>query len=315
MKNERILITGAGGMVGSRMVEIFYNNKYDFLGTYFKPTVDISELPVSLTMLDVTDKEAVNKIISNYKPTIIFHLAAQSFPTVSWKEPIETMTVNVNGTINIFEAVKNNSLNTMVVVACSSAEYGAAISDKDFETGISEDTPLLPLHTYGVSKVAQDLISYQYYKNFGIKCIRARIFNTTGIRKTGDCSSDFIRRIVDIERKNINTLKVGNLNTIRAIMDVDDLINALCLLAKHGIPGEAYNISSETKYSIKDIIELLKKITGQNYILKKDINLLRPADEKFYFGSNNKLKKDTNWKQSITLEETLTKMLEYWRKK
>jgi GDP-4-dehydro-6-deoxy-D-mannose reductase len=103
----------------------------------------------------------------------------------------------MNGTVNVFEAVKkirqtDKSYDPLVVVACSSAEYGASLTPEN--SPVNEDTPLLPLHPYGVSKVGQDLLSFQYWMNFKIRCIRVRIFNTTGARKTNDVTSDFVQR-------------------------------------------------------------------------------------------------------------------------
>ena len=104
----RILVTGAGGMVGSHMVELLYNQGHCVLGTYYKPTTDISELDANIQMkeCDVRYYQAVQRIISEFQPEYIFHLAAQSYPTVSWTHPQATMETNINGTINIFEAVK-----------------------------------------------------------------------------------------------------------------------------------------------------------------------------------------------------------------
>src|SRR6202000_1553997 len=116
----------------------------------------------------------------------------------------------------------------VVIVACSSAQYGLSMTED--KVPLPEDTPMLPLHPYGVSKVAQDLLTFQYYQNDRIRGIRARIFNTTGPRKTNDVISDWARHVVRIERGKERALRVGNLNTRRAILDVNDLIEALFML-------------------------------------------------------------------------------------
>lgn len=242
-----VLVTGAGGMVGSHLCEYYLSKGVNIVGTYYKPTIDINEIRNKVNMLecDVRDFDTLATIIGKYKPRKIFHLAAQSFPTVSWEKPQETMDINVIGTINVFEAIKSirkNYINydPIVIVACSSAEYGASL--KPDNVPIKEETPLLPLHPYGVSKVAQDLLSYQYFLNDKIKAIRARIFNTTGPRKINDVVSDFTRRAVEIEVGLSDKMRVGNLETKRAIIDVRDLISALDLLSEKGKYGEVYNI-------------------------------------------------------------------------
>jgi len=319
-----ILVTGAGGMVGSHMVELFYERGENVIGTYYKPTTDIKELPRGIKMIecDVRYVSHVEKIIMDYQPEQIYHLAAQSYPTVSWDRPYETIDTNVNGTVAVFESVKkvreikNPSYDPMVVVACSSAEYGETLNKLEGkEVFVKETAELLPLHPYGVSKVGQDLLSFQYYMNDGIRCIRARIFNSTGTRKVNDVTSDFTYRAIEAERTGVYELRVGNLETRRAIMDQRDLVNALILLAEKGTPGDVYNISSEHIYQMKDIVSMIEEQIGHAFKLNVDPALLRPTDEKIIVGDVTKLKQDTGWKQSIPMEQTIADMLEYWRNK
>ncbi len=317
-----ILVTGAGGMVGSHMVELLNEKGENVIGTYYKPTTNIKELPEQIKMLecDVRYAPSVEKILLEYQPEQIYHLAAQSYPTVSWERPYETIDTNINGTIAVFEAVKkvklfkNPEYDPVIVVACSSAEYGETLNQLEGdEIYVRETAELKPLHPYGVSKVGQDLIAFQYYMNDHIRCIRARIFNSTGTRKVNDVTSDFTYRAVRAERSGIYELRTGNLETRRAIMDQRDLVNALMLLAKKGTPGEAYNISSEHIYKMSDIVEMIEKQIGHSLKINVDAALLRPTDEKVIVGDVSKLKRDTGWKQEISMEQTIADMLQYWR--
>ena len=317
----KVLVTGAGGMVGSHMVELLHSQGHDVLGTYYKPTTDITELDSAISMMecDVRYYASVQKIIADFKPDQIFHLAAQSYPTVSWVRPQETMDTNINGTVNIFEAVKSvrvldGRYDPMVVVACSSAEYGQTLNEIE-DPYVVETAQLKPLHPYGVSKVGQDLLSFQYFMNDHIRCIRVRIFNSTGTRKVNDVTSDFTKRAVLAERSGVYTLRVGNLETKRAIMDQRDLVNGLLLLAEKGIPGEVYNISSEYCYQMKDIVTMIEEQIGHKFELVVDSKLLRPTDERIIIGNIDKLKRDTGWKQQIPMKQTVADMLDYWRKK
>ena len=317
------LVTGAGGMVGSHMVELLHSQSKNVIGTYYKPTTDITELPPEIKMIecDIRYPENIKRIIFEYMPEQIYHLAAQSYPTVSWDKPFETIDTNVNGTAAVFEAVKEvrarvlPDYDPMVIVACSSAEYGETLNRLEGEEiYVREDAPLLPLHPYGVSKVGQDLLSFQYYMNDHIRCIRARIFNSTGTRKVQDVTSDFTRRAVLAERSGNHMLKVGNLESYRAIMDQRDLIAALILLAEKGKAGEVYNISSEHVYQMKDIVAMIEKQLGFRFEIKVDPALLRPTDERVIVGDITKLKRDTGWSQKIPMKQTIQDMLEYWRK-
>jgi len=316
------LVTGAGGMVGSHMAELLHNQGKSVVGTYYKPTVNIKELSSEIRMIecDVRYPQNVEKIIMEHQPEHIYHLAAQSYPTVSWEKPYETMEININGTIAVYEAIKkvrkllNCGYDPIVVVACSSAEYGETLNQmKGKDVYVKESAGLQPLHPYGVSKVGQDLISFQYFVNDHIRCIRARIFNSTGTRKVNDVTSDFTYRAVLAERSGNYRLRVGNLNTRRAIMDQRDLVAALMLLAEKGRSGEVYNISSEHIYQMSDIVTMIEKQIGHKLELCVDPELLRPTDEEIIVGDVTKLKADTGWHQKIPMEQTIGDMLAYWR--
>jgi GDP-4-dehydro-6-deoxy-D-mannose reductase len=321
MPPETILITGACGMVGSHLGEYFAaQGNALVIGTRFHPTIDTSEVEAHIRYIDcdIRDAAMVQQIITQYLPNRIFHLAAQSYPTVSWEKPVETMDTNVNGTIHVFESIKHCRLhhsdyNPVVVVACSSAEYGSSLTPEN--TPVHEDTALLPLHPYGVSKVAQDLLTYQYFMNDGIRGIRARIFNTTGVRKINDVVSDFTRKAVLIERGQLNEFKTGNLSTRRSIADVRDLVQALVLLSEKGKAGEVYNISGQQVYEIREIIDCIRQLTGLQFEPVTDPSLMRSTDEPVIFGDSSRLIADTGWQQHIPLQQTIADMLAYWRKK
>lgn len=317
----KVLVTGAGGMVGSHMVELLHGQGHDVLGTYYKPTTDITELDPAIKMeeCDVRYYQAVLRVIMQFQPEQIYHLAAQSYPTVSWSHPEATMETNINGTINIYEAIKavrmvRPDYDPMVVVACSSAEYGQTLNELE-DPYVEETAELKPLHPYGVSKVGQDLLSFQYFMNNHIRCIRVRIFNSTGTRKVNDVTSDFTKRAVLAEKSGVYELQVGNLETRRAIMDQRDLINGLMLLAEKGRAGEVYNLSSERCYQMRDIVTMIEEQIGHKFKIKVDPKLLRPTDEKIIIGNVEKLKRDTGWSQQIDMEQTIADMLDYWRRK
>ena len=236
----KVLVTGAGGMVGSHMVELLYKRGDEVVGIWHKNKKNIEQitLPIKFVQCDLRYAQGIDELIMDFMPEQIYHLAAQSYPTVSWVSPTETIDVNINSTINIYEAIKkarkykDNKYNPIVVVACSSAEYGETLNQMQGlgEVYVKETAQLQPLHPYGVSKVGQDLISFQYFMNDHIRCIRARIFNSTGTRKVNDVTSDFTKRAVEAEKTSNWELKVGNLDTKRAIMDQRDLVKGLMLI-------------------------------------------------------------------------------------
>lgn len=320
-----VLVTGAGGMVGSHMVELLYERGDNVIGIWHKNKKNIEQVtaPVKFVQCDLRYAQGIDEIIMDNLPEQIYHLAAQSYPTVSWVSPSETINVNIDSTINIYEAIKKArkyikpDYDPMVVVACSSAEYGETLNQLEGvgEVYVKETAQLQPLHPYGVSKVGQDLISFQYFMNDHIRCIRARIFNSTGTRKVNDVTSDFTFRAVQAERTGVYELRVGNLETQRAIMDQRDLVKALMLLAEKGKAGDVYNISSEHVYRMSDIVSMIEEQIGHKLEIKVDPKLIRPTDEKIIVGDVTKIKKDTGWKQDIPMKQTIADMLDYWRSK
>ena len=309
-----ILILGATGFVGSYLMDQYTAARQNVIGTDYLATVDGRDWAThfkDIQRCDIRYREQIEMVLAKSKPDIIYYLSAQSFPALSWISPNETLETNIIGTANLFEAVKKSDLNPTIVVACSSAEYGEVDAEN---IPVRENHPLRPLHPYGVSKAATEMLALQYFYNYGMKPVCARIFNTTGARKKGDVCADFTFRAVQIEKGIIDpVLKVGNLDVFRAITDVRDLTNALRLLAEKGTPGEVYNISGEKAYQINEIVQIIKDNLRTRFEVQQIAELLRPSDEKIIFGDSTKLKSATGWKQQVSLETTVIDMLDYWR--
>lgn len=302
-------------MMGSHLAERLLGEDVQLIATFHQPTIDMETVDpgVAFEELDVLDREAVFALIEQRKPQEIYHLAAQSLPTVSWTDPWRTLRVNGEGTVNIFEAIlharkADASYHPMTVIACSSAEYGASLLPE--RVPISEDAPLLPLHPYGVSKVAQDLLGHQYHYNHQLRCIRARIFNCTGPRKRNDVASDFARGIVRALNTG-GTLQHGNLETERAIIDVRDMVDALISLARQGAAGEAYNVCADRAYRMSELLDMYFELAGQRVATEVNPSLLRFSDEPIIFGDTTKIRADTSWRPRIELKQTLADMLDF----
>jgi GDP-4-dehydro-6-deoxy-D-mannose reductase len=311
----KVWINGCGGMMGSHLAEMLKAAGHEVCATYYKPTVDASDL-IGLQMeeVDIRDWCSVYDSIARFKPDAVFHLAAQSYPAVSWQRPVETLETNVIGTTNVLEAVRRVGADTRVIVAGSSAEYGTLDASR---VPVTEAEPLLPLHPYGVSKVATDLLAYQYWANFKVDAIRVRIFNCTGPRKTGDAVSDFVRRTVWLERhEDEHAIRVGNLTTRRTLVDVRDLNRGLLLLLEHGASGDVYNLGGPTAYAMSEVLAaILRRSTRPDIETTVDATLLRPTDEPIIWADCTKLKRATAWEPLLPLEQTISDMLAYWRAK
>lgn len=120
----KVWITGAGGMMGSHLAEMLLAAGHDVYATYCRPTIDPSDLQFNGAEVDITDWCSVYDSIATFRPDAVFHLAAQSYPAVSWARPVETLTTNMVGTAIVFEALRRVRPHAKIIVAGSSAEYG-----------------------------------------------------------------------------------------------------------------------------------------------------------------------------------------------
>lgn len=307
-----VLITGAAGFIGSYLARYAASQGHSVLGIDRKEPED-DVFKGNFERADVCNASRVFAMMSLFKPHRVFHLAAQSYPTVSMICPFETMEINAGGTINVFEGIRAAGINPVVVVACSSAEYGVVAPE---DLPVQEGHTLRPLHPYGVSKVAQDLLAAQYFANYAIPSVRIRIFNTTGPGKCNDVCSDFTKRAIEIELGLIEPpMMVGNLTTRRAIIDVRDMVRGLWLASERGEYGEVYNIGNHEIYSGNELLEAIKRRITVPLSVKEDLSLLRTCDEKVIAGDTTKFQKRTGWKPEISLGQTIEDMLDWWRKR
>ncbi|MBD3286520.1 NAD-dependent epimerase/dehydratase family protein, partial [candidate division WOR-3 bacterium] len=219
---------------------------------------------------------------------------------------------NVVGEANLFEACRKAGCDPVIQIAGSSEEYGFVYPD---EVPIKETNPLRPLSPYGVSKVAQDLLGYQYYKSYGLKIIRTRAFNHTGPRR-GDVfvTSNFARQIVSIEKGlSKPVIKVGNMEAVRDFTDVRDVARAYELAVEKGIPGEVYNIASGKGIKIGELLDMLLSLSSVKIKTVNDPSRMRPSDVELLVGDITKFTKQTGWKPEIPFKQTLTDTLDFWR--
>lgn len=319
-KNKmKILITGITGFVGSHLAEyILTMPGVEVFGTVrirskldnIRHLLDI----VKLVECNLTDPFSVFKVLKEVRPDRIFHLAAQSFVPTSWSSPGETLNNNINGELNLLEAVRRCELPARIQIACSSEEYGLVYPG---ELPITEKNLFRPLSPYGVSKVAQDLLGYQYHVSHGLHIIRTRAFNHTGPRRgQAFVTSNFCKQVVEIEkglRKPV--IKVGNLSARRDFTDVRDMVRGYWLALEKGLAGEDYVLASGRAISIEELLNLILSLSGQQVEVMVDKNRLRPSDVPVLVGDATKLTQKTGWKPEIPLEQTIKDLLDYWRKK
>ena len=337
---EKILITGANGFIGSHLIDFCLNKGYQIYGLeknsqtynnlshYTESKMKFSEvdkleflgeqikIPSNNTNLilvecNIKNGPLLEKIIINVKPNFIFHFAAQPYILPSWENPLDTIETNVLGTINVLEPIKKHNLKSRVILACSSTEYGSSVESN---IPLKEDDPLLAIHPYGISKVAAELLTRQYYLNFGVEIVNLRFFNQTGIRRVNDAPSDFIRKVAQIELGLMKpVIEVGNLESYRDFTDIRDSVKAIWLAATTAKPGEVYNVCSNRKIQIREILNIALGFSQKKIrIVENFPQKLRKRDEDVIVGDYSKMKKDLGWQPTIPIEVTLKEMYDFW---
>jgi len=321
----KVLITGITGFVGSHLAE-YCLTKPDVkvYGTVFSAThrlesefENVKHIKDKIELLEcnLMNRVSVQRVLSQVKPDVIFHLAAQSFVPLSWKSPEDTLVTNIIAELNIFETVRELGINPVIQIAGSSEEYGLVHEN---EVPIKETNVLRPLSPYGVSKVGQDTLASQYFHSYGLKTVITRAFNHEGPRRGEQfVTATFAKQIVEVEKgKRDPVIYVGNLDAKRDYSDVRDIVKAYWLAIEKCNHGEPYNICSEKTMTIREVLDMLLKMsTVKNIEVKQDPDRMRPSDVMVLLGDCTKFKEKTGWKPEIPFEKTLEDTLNYWREK
>ena len=306
----KALIIGVAGFVGRHLVNELVRAGWDVSGT--KLPTETTDLDIPVFGLDVLDAAAVKGLIKKIDPDCIFHLAALSSVSLSWKEPAKTIDVNIKGVINLLEAVREMDTPPRVLLIGSGEEYGHV---QPGDLPICEDTALRPGNIYACTKATQGMLGEIYAKAYGLEIIIVRAFNHIGPGQTDTfVVPAFCKQVAEIEASgDTGVIRVGNLDAKRDFTDVRDIVGAYRLLAEKGDSGEIYNVGSGSSISISEILELILKQSNANITIEKDQSRIRPSDTPVIEADISKLVECTGWKQEIPIETTILDVLNEWR--
>jgi len=314
----RILITGITGMVGSHLADYVVAHhpgvEVHGLVRWRSPRANLAAVLPRLHLHEgeLRDLHSLVHVLRTVRPAWIFHLAAQSYVSVSFTAPADTLHVNVIGTTNLLDAIRLVGIDPKVHICSSSEVYGQVAPE---EVPIREASPFRPASPYAVSKVGEDMAAQQYFLSYGVQTVRTRMFTHTGPRR-GDvfAESAFARQIAEIEiGRRANPVRVGNIESVRTFADVRDAVRAYWLLMERCPAGEVYNIGGERTMTVGAALELLKGMARCPIQHAVDPALVRPSDVTLQIPDTSKFRAATGWRPEIPLETTLRDLLEYHR--
>ena len=308
----KALVIGGAGFVGNYLIERLICEGHKVYATCL-PNEKIENAECESFSLDILDKSAAKEILSDVKPDWIFHLAAQSSVSYSWKNPQLTVDVNIKGTVNVLDAMRESGLDkTRIILIGSGEEYGYI---REGACPIKETEPLNPGNIYAATKACQSMIGSIYARAYGMDIVMVRAFNHIGpAQLTQFVVADFCNQAAEIEKGNRKPeISVGNLAVKRDFTDVRDIVRAYELLAEKGVSGKIYNVGSGKAVLIEDILKLIVSKSTAEITVSVDKARLRPADVPVIEADISEIKADTGWEPEISLEKTIEDTLNYWR--
>jgi len=291
----RVLITGASGFAGRH------------LAAACAADGDEVVLAPPSREADLRDAAVAGRLIAAAAPEVVYHLAAQAHVGKSWADPLGTLNDNVAMTLNVLEAVRSHAPEAVVLMTCSSEEYGPP--DR---VPLDEDSALRPPNPYAVSKATCDMLGGLYVTAHGLSVIRARAFNHSGPGQEPIYAIASFAQQVAFGGDPV-TVVTGNPDTRRDYTDVRDVVRAYRLLTARGMPG-VFNVCSGVSHSARELVEALGRVTGVEIVHEIDPGRVRPNEVMEVRGSYARLHEATGWQPEIALERTLADSVDYWRR-
>ncbi len=293
----RAFVTGAKGFVGSHLVPRLEQRGFEVVATDRE--------------LDVADAARIESAVGRVKPGLLVHLAALSSVAASWRDPERSYRVNFLGARAVLEAVARSAPRARLLLIGSADQYGS------LEPGaapLDEAAPLRPRSPYARTKTAADLLGAAWAQR-GLDVVRVRAFSHTGPGQSDDfVLSSFARQAVEISQgRREPRLRVGNLDSVRDFLDVEDVVEAYDRLCEPSVPAGVYNVASGRGVRIGDALDEILRLAGVRPSIETDPARMRPRDH--LVGNATRLRSASGWTPHVSFSETLARLVEDWRQR
>jgi NAD dependent epimerase/dehydratase len=314
MKNKKVLITGAGGFIGSHLTEslvnhagsvralVHYNSRGD-QGLLYKLDEEVYQA-IEVIASDVRDPASVYNMMKDID--IVFHLAALIGIPYSYYSPDSYVDTNIKGTLNVLNAARELEI-SKVIHTSTSEVYGTALF-----TPINEKHSLQAQSPYSATKIGADKIAESYYLSFGLPVVTVRPFNTYGPRQS-------LRAVIPTiitQALMCDKVRLGNVDTVRDFNYVKDTVQGFLKAASSDNScGKTINLGTETGVTIYQVVELVGKILEKELIVEQQSERLRPDTSEVYkLICDATLARDLiNWQPEYSLEEGLVETIQWFK--
>ncbi len=309
----RALVTGARGFAGGYLANHLARSGAAVTGwtrpiqgapdPFFDPSIQWQHV-------DLLDRSAVVRALADLAPGVVYHCAGAAHVGASFTAVRDTLAANVLGTHHLLDGLRVVGLNARVLITGSSLIY------RQSDRPLKEDDPIGPATPYAVSKLAQEMLGRRSMEEDGQAVLFTRSFNHTGPRQAPSYAAPgFARQIALIEKGALPPeISVGNLEASRDLHDVRDTVRAYRDILERGEPGAAYNVCSGRAIRISDVLERLLRMTRVPVTVRTDPAKQRPHDNPMLVGNPSKIAGDLGWRPSFDLGQTLSDLLDFWRK-
>jgi GDP-4-dehydro-6-deoxy-D-mannose reductase len=293
----RVLVTGARGFVGRYLVEHLEKTGAEVTGW-------------GREHVDLLDRRAVSRAMANLRPSAVYHCAGAAHVGQSFSSIADTFAANVLGTHHVLDALRTAGVNARVLITGSSLVY------RQSDRALKEDDPTGPATPYAVSKLAQEMLGQRGIREDRQQVLLTRPFNHTGPRQDPTYAAPtFAQQIALIEKGRLRPeLAVGNLDASRDLHDVRDTVRAYTTIVERGEPGRVYNVCSGQAFKIRDVLDRLVAMSRVPVTVTVDPARYRPSDNLILWGDRSRIERELGWKPEIPLDQTLSNLLDYWRK-
>lgn len=309
-----VLVTGAGGFVGSYLTAALLAERASVAGTHL-PSDPVPPAPIRWTPVDLTVREAVAKLVGEVMPSAVVHLAAIAVPRQAAQAPLEALRSNYLAVDHLLDALRRLTPRARLLLVSSGEVYGRRPPDA---APSREDDPTAPEGIYGATKVAAERRAALAVEQDGLDIVVARPFNHTGPGRPADyAESSFARQIALAETgRSEPCVRVGNLEAIRDFSDVREVVRSYLLLLERGERGATYNVCTGRGRTIRSLLDLLcaRARVPISVVEDPERYVATPPDRVALVGDPARLAA-LGWTPRISLEETLEALLAHWRER